>query len=86
MEEVSTLLKGKPFQEIYLVVQKTDDKIKSLNSSSTGLSSSFTSLNNHLRTPLIAQKFIADLSFGDTSMDGIVEVFEICLQVFIFLF
>lgn len=61
--EVLPLLKGKPGEEIYLVVQKRKEKLK--NASVTSL---IASSNN------ISSKFIANLPFGDMSMDGVVEV------------
>lgn len=61
--EVLPLLKGKPGEEIYLVVQKRKENLK--NASVTSL---IDSSNNNL------SKFIAQLPFGDMSMDGVVEV------------
>lgn len=66
LEEVLPMLKGKPGQEMYLIVQKCDEKLN--NNLSTSLANS---TNN------VSAKFIAQLPFGDTSMDGVVEVSKI---------
>lgn len=93
LADVQALLKGPPKQDLYLVIKKHEDKIdakkstlSSLGTSSNSLAASTTALNNVRSSPTTAERFITDLAFGDTTMDGVVEVIFLNYRIIELLF